>query len=125
MAEPLPTLKKGSTGDAVRGLQNALNVRTAQGVGAVDGKFGPATENAVKQFQRDTGLVEDGIAGPATWAELYVCIVQRGDSLSKIAEQNLGDAERWPDIYELNRALISDPNKISSGQILTLPIYGE
>jgi peptidoglycan hydrolase-like protein with peptidoglycan-binding domain len=125
MAGSLPTLKKGSRGDAVKGLQNALNARSSQGVGAVDGIFGPATENAVKQFQRDVGLVEDGIAGPATWEELYVCVVQRGDTLSKIAEQNLGDADRWPDIYDLNRALISDPDKIPPDEILTLPIYGE
>ncbi len=35
-----------------------------------DGKFGKATENAVKAFQRDQELTVDGIVGPATWAML-------------------------------------------------------
>ncbi len=36
----------------------------------VDGKFGPSTEARVRQFQRNHGLVPDGIIGPKTWAEL-------------------------------------------------------
>ena len=122
MAQLPPTLKKGSKGDAVNGLQNALNERASQGV-AVDGNFGPATENAVKGFHQAASLVADGIAGPATWQALYVYVVQRGDSLSKIAQQSFGDPNQWTDIYKLNQALISDPDKISPGQVLTLPIY--
>jgi murein L,D-transpeptidase YcbB/YkuD len=38
---------------------------------AADGIFGASTEQAVKRFQRDTGLVADGIVGPATWAALF------------------------------------------------------
>ncbi len=122
MAQLPTTLKKGSKGDAVKGLQNALNERASQGV-AVDGNFGPATENAVKGYQGAASLVVDGIAGPATWQALYIYVVQRGDSLSKIAQVNFGDSNRWTDIYNMNQALISDPNKISAGQVLTLPIY--
>ena len=57
-----PTLKKGSKGEAVKGLQNALRVRSHHV--EIDGIFGPATEAAVRQFQRDAGLAEDGIVGP-------------------------------------------------------------
>jgi nucleoid-associated protein YgaU len=125
MAQLPPTVKKGSKGEAVKGLQNALKIRSPQYIGAIDGDFGPATESAVKQFQRDSGLAEDGIAGQRTWEALYVYLVQREDTLSEIAEQQLGDANRWPDIHELNGALISDPDRISPGQVLTLPIYAD
>lgn len=36
----------------------------------VDGSFGPIMEAAVRRFQRDSGLVPDGIVGPNTWVAL-------------------------------------------------------
>lgn len=121
MAHVPATLKQGSKGDAVKGLQSALKARGYE-FGAVDGVFGPATTEAVKQFQREFGLDADGIVGPNTWQGLNVYVVQSGDTLSDIAEQQLGRADSWPDIFELNRALISDPDKIFPGQILALPL---
>jgi nucleoid-associated protein YgaU len=47
--------------------------------------------------------------------------VQPGDTLSGIAEAQLGDANRWPEIFELNGEVISDPNRIFPGQVLVLP----
>lgn len=121
MAQLPPTVKKGSKGEAVKGLQNALKARSYD-LGAVDGVFGPATEEAVKQFQRDAGLDDDGIAGPKTWEALGVYVVQQGDTLSSIAEHQLGDAELWSEIFELNKGLIADPDKIHPGQVLALPV---
>lgn len=117
----LSTLATGSSGKAVKGLQNALNVRVGLHL-AVDGIFGNFTEDAVRQFQKNSGLVVDGIVGPSTWETLYVHEVQPGNSLSKIAEQRLGDAELWSAIFDLNRALIRDPDKITPGQVLALPL---
>lgn len=51
---------------------------------------------------------------PATYT------VRSGDSLSRIAKQVLGDANRWREIYELNKDQISDPNKIYPGMVLKL-----
>jgi nucleoid-associated protein YgaU len=49
-------------------------------------------------------------------------VVQSGDSLSKIAKELLGDAKRWPEIYEANKALVGDnPNLIHPGQKLVIP----
>ncbi|MBN1976586.1 MAG: LysM peptidoglycan-binding domain-containing protein [Anaerolineae bacterium] len=48
-------------------------------------------------------------------------VVQPGDSLSKIAKELLGDAARWPEIFELNKDQIKDPNLIQVGQELRIP----
>jgi putative chitinase len=56
-------LRKGSKGEGVKMMQEAL------GVGA-DGNFGPGTERALKEWQAANGLTADGIAGPRTLEKL-------------------------------------------------------
>ena len=56
-------LKKGMSGLHVQGLQHLLHIYP-------DGKFGPLTEEAVKEFQTAHGLTADGIVGAKTWAAL-------------------------------------------------------
>jgi len=58
-----PTLRRGAKGDFVRQLQKELGARE-------DGDFGPGTEAAVRAFQREHGMVPDGIVGPKSWAKL-------------------------------------------------------
>ena len=63
---PVPerVLKLGCTGDDVKWLQAGL---TRLGYSAaVDGCFGPGTQNALINFQRQKGLAPDGMCGPAT-----------------------------------------------------------
>jgi len=50
--------------------------------------------------------------------------VQKGDSLSKIAKHELGDANSWQKIFEANRDVLDDPDKIFPGQTLKLPPKG-
>jgi nucleoid-associated protein YgaU len=50
-----------------------------------------------------------------------IYIVRRGDTLSSIAQRELGDASRWPEIFERNRDVISDPDRIFPDQALILP----
>ena len=47
--------------------------------------------------------------------------VVKGDSLSKIARDLLGDARKWRAIYELNKDQIKNPDLIYPGQVLKLP----
>lgn len=66
-----PTLKRGSRGASVIDLQYALN-DTTFGLEALvpDGIFGGRTDSAVRLFQAQNTLVEDGIVGPNTWGVL-------------------------------------------------------
>ena len=57
------TVRRGMTGELTKQIQAKVGV-------TVDGNFGPATEAAVREFQRQRGLVPDGIVGPKTWIEL-------------------------------------------------------
>lgn len=57
----------------------------------------------------------------ATGAGAATYVVSKGDNLSKIAGKLLGDTTRWREIYEANKATISNPNKIYVGQELIIP----
>jgi outer membrane protein OmpA-like peptidoglycan-associated protein len=48
--------------------------------------------------------------------------IQKGDTLSKIAKEQLGAAHRWKHLYELNKDRIKDPNKLKVGQKMIIPI---
>lgn len=64
---------RGSRGARVRVIQEWL---TLQGVAVlIDGSFGPATEEAVRQFQRRKGLRADGAVGKRTYAALVAPMV--------------------------------------------------
>ena len=63
-----PMLRKGSTGNAVREMQELL-VRRGAAIDP-DGDFGSRTQRAVIEFQRSKTLGADGIVGPLTWNAL-------------------------------------------------------
>jgi peptidoglycan hydrolase-like protein with peptidoglycan-binding domain len=64
-AAAAPMLREGSSGPAVREMQQQLRA-AGFNPGPIDGKFGPRTEAAVNAFQRARGLSVDGIVGPQT-----------------------------------------------------------
>lgn len=68
VAIKLPVLTRGCTGENVKVLQVLLNANGAKL--NLDKSFGPATEKALKEFQKVKRLTADGSCGPATWAEL-------------------------------------------------------
>ena len=67
-------VSEGSTGDAVRGVQEEFQFRNLSGDPnkglQVDGIFGPNTRAAVRSFQQALGIAVDGIVGPVTWQAL-------------------------------------------------------
>ncbi|MEO5962593.1 MAG: LysM and BON domain-containing protein [Thermomonas sp.] len=61
-----------------------------------------------------------GSAGGEGWqSKTYT--VQSGDSLSKIAKEFYGDAGKYQQIFEANKPMLKDPDKIYPGQVLRIP----
>lgn len=87
--DPFP-LKNGSRGDNVDWVQRMLAYKFGINCESVDGKFGDATEIAVKEFQLMYGLKIDGIVGNATREAL--------DKLNKITPSDIN-------VYKLQRVL--------------------
>jgi nucleoid-associated protein YgaU len=61
--------------------------------------------------------VEDEATGP----EPRFHTVEAGESLWKIAEATLGDGSRYTEIFEANKPMLTDPDKIYPGQVLRIP----
>ena len=65
---PEPTLRRRCKNENVKKLQHACNVLFGKSL-EEDGSFGPLTQQAIKDIQKDSGkLVVDGIYGPKTYA---------------------------------------------------------
>lgn len=75
-----PTLRQGSTGPYVVELQKVV------GATPYDGKFGPNTRSKLMTFQRNNGLVVDGIAGPATWAKIDALLAKVNNSPAPVSQ---------------------------------------
>lgn len=68
---------------------------------------------------------DDGLAvienAPADEHEYTFYEIQSGDSLSKIAREHYGDANKWQTLFEANREVIEDPDLIYPGQKIRVP----
>ena len=65
-----PTIKRGSSGDAVRQAQCYLNLSMKETHLVEDGSFGPVTDAAARRFQKCAKITVDGIIGAQTWSFL-------------------------------------------------------
>lgn len=74
MVASKPTIKQGSTGQAVRELWAFLEGSGIRQAGMRDAtppwRFGPATGKAVRTYQKSRGLTVDGVVGSKTWTKL-------------------------------------------------------
>ena len=78
-----------------------------------------AKEKAIIAIGNVEGVatVEDDTPGEAP----VIHVVEKGDTLSAIAKKTLGDANRYMEIFEANKPMLKDPNKIYPGQSLRIP----
>jgi nucleoid-associated protein YgaU len=69
--------------------------------------------------------VDDQLIVEAPEPEAVFYTVVSGDTLSKIAREQYGDAMKYPVIFEANRPMLTDPDKIYVGQVLRIPPLGD
>ncbi len=65
--------------------------------------------------------VDDNMVVENKEPEAVFHTVERGDSLSKIAKEHYGSANKYPEIFEANKPMLTDPDKIYPGQVLRIP----
>lgn len=96
---------------------------------SVEGDTVKVTGDAVSQEMREkvilavgnvegVAAVEDDTSGP----EPVFHTVEKGDTLWAIAEKALGKGNRYNEIFEANRPMLSHPDKIYPGQVLRIPV---
>lgn len=90
----------GETADAATKERVILAVGNAEGVAKVDESL--------------TVAQDDG-----SESEMYV--VEKGDTLWAIATATYGDGSRYPEIFEANKPMLTDPDLIFPGQVLRIP----
>lgn len=104
-------LRLGDSGPAVLQLQQALNRAggSARPKLAEDGRFGPATQARLIEFQRAKGLMADGIAGPAALAALGLSGDEPGPGKGPLASEIFRNNAR------LQRCLVDDAAHVTRG----------
>ncbi|WP_027135120.1 peptidoglycan-binding protein LysM [Geminicoccus roseus] len=99
---------------------------------AVDGDKVTVSGGTASQEQKEKIILAMGnVAGvakvedklqPATAADTSsYYTVKKGDTLSAIAKAQYGEAGKYPVIFEANKPMLSDPDKIYPGQVLRIP----
>jgi nucleoid-associated protein YgaU len=68
--------------------------------------------------------VDDRLVVERKEPEAQFYTVKSGDTLSKIAKQYYGNANKYPTIFEANRPMLQNPDKIYPGQVLRIPAAG-
>ena len=78
-----PVIRRGSISTYVLIAQDDLNTLGFR-TGGLDGIFGSATEQAVRNYQSSRGLPSDGIVGCNTWRSLQENVVGTGRTSTTI-----------------------------------------
>ena len=89
-------------------------------VRAVSTRSGGAPScSRASRFSTCSALGRPDSSASSTATKIYEVV--SGDSLSKIAKREYGNANEWKRIFEANRDILKDPNKIYPGQKLKIP----
>lgn len=80
-----------------------------------------STEAPATKDRPDFSNVQSSVASTEASPGDSRYTVRKGDTLSHIAQAHYGRASEWPRIFEANRDLLDDPDRIQPGQVLTIP----
>lgn len=101
----------GSVSDRIRVVQSATASTPTAASAPTPPANAPATDASTTAATADAG---------GQWSS-RTYTVKSGDTLSKIAKDMYGDASRYPQIFEANKPMLKDPDKIYPGQVLRIP----
>ena len=102
-----------------------LDIRYEDGVATISGTV-PDQDTREKVILAvgnvaDVGTVDEELTVSTPSEESDLHVVESGDTLSAIAKTHYGDANKYMAIFEANRPMLSDPDKIYIGQVLRIP----
>jgi nucleoid-associated protein YgaU len=102
-----------------------LSVRVDGDLATVSGKVADQAtrEKVVLAIGNTEGIarVDDQLEVEAPESEAQFYTVVRGDTLGAIAKKYYGNAGKYPVIFEANKPMLTDPDKIYPGQVLRIP----
>ena len=81
----------------------------------------PDWRNDIVADIKATGAPQPSAVGTSGATAESTYTVKAGDTLSKIAKEKLGDANAYMEIFNVNKDVLTDPNKIKPGQVLKIP----
>lgn len=83
-----------------------------------------STEAPASKPKTDFGNVQGGSSSTEETIGEQTYTVQKGDTLSHVAQQFYGKASEWNRIFEANRDQLKNPDLIQPGQVLKIPQAG-
>lgn len=121
-AQELENMLKAELGDRIKNLKIEFKDGVVTLYGQCDSHA--TKEKAILLAGNVKGVAQvkdDYFTAPKPEEETEFYTIKSGDSLSKIAKKYYGDAMKYPVIFEANREVIKDPNKIYPNQVIRIP----
>jgi nucleoid-associated protein YgaU len=136
-AAPSPETIKAANDAAAQAIQDYIGKMNLSATGLTvtfDGASGEAQVYGVAADQATrekivlccgnvagVASVKDHMTVDNSGPEAMYHTVVKGDTLSAIAKKTLGNANRYPEIFEANKPMLTHPDKIYPGQVLRIP----
>lgn len=105
--------------DGIEKVDDRLTVNAASVTPSAAGK--PDFSNVSGGVASTEAVIGAGASAGGEGWQSKTYTVKSGDTLSKIAKEFYGNASKYPQIFEANKPMLKDPDKIYPGQVLRIP----